>query len=1563
MGTDAKSLDQMSPQEKRAYLAELLRARPAKPKELPLSFAQQRLWFLDRLHTGSPLYNIPAAVRLPMPVQTAALERSLQEIVRRHESLRTTFREIGGEARQVIAPTGRIDLAVSDIRSLPATVREAEVQRLAANEAQRGFDLSTGPLLHATLVRCGDADHVLLLTMHHIVSDAWSLGVLFKEIAALYDAYSSGRESPLAPLPIQYGDFAVWQRQWLCGAQLETLLGYWKTALDDAPIVLDLPLDRARPPVQSFRGALQMFAVPPAVVKTLKALSQREEVTLFMTLLAAFFALLHRYTSQRDLLVGTPIANRNREELEGLIGFFVNSLVLRSRVSGNPTFRELLAQVRETTLEAYAHQDLPFEKLVEELHRERTLSHNPLFQVMFTLQTAVGAASAASRDAVQPVSDELPPQVAGTAKFDLSLSLTETDSGLVGGLEYSTDLFEPATIARMAGHFRTLLEAVAADPESRLWHVSLLSSAQREQQFVEWNATAAPYPDSHTAHELFAAQAERTPDLPAVEYGDRELTYRELNARANQLAHELISRGVGPDVRVGLCVERSIEMIVGLLAVLKAGGAYVPLDPDYPKRRLSYLLDDSQPLVLLTEARLLDRLPGHRAAVVCLDRDWPEISRRSTVTPPSSTGPDNLAYVIYTSGSTGNPKGVMVPHRGVANLWSAEQRFFGLRSSDRVLQFVSLSFDISVWDILLAFGAGATLVLGSRDELQAGAPLSQFLRERRVTATTLLPSVYLTIDPLNLPALQTAISGGELCTGDVVARLAPGRRFINGYGPTENTVAATLTQPWTDTSRRPPIGKPLQNVELYVLDERFQPLPVGVPGELFIGGVALARGYMNRPDLTAASFVPHPYSAVPGRRLYRTGDRVRYLADGYVEFLGRVDEQVKVRGHRVELGEVEAVMRGHAAVQDAAVVVRAAGSSQALAAYFVRAGDRQIATSELRAFLKERLPEYMVPASYTELDALPLTPNAKVDRKKLAALCADPAAPADYVEPRSPLEKAVAAIWKEVIGVPRVGLHDNFFELGGHSLSATQVISRVRSQFSIDIPLRSLFEAADVEGFVQTIERAQGGAASVAPIAAAPARERQAPLSFAQQRLWILNRLQPDAWTYNLPGAIPLNVPLQRAVLERALNEIVQRHEALRTTFATVDGEARQVVVAERPIELPLFDLSEWPEAARQAEVQRLLADELHRSFDLERGPLLRAALVRFSASQHLLLLVMHHIVSDAWSMKILCQELAAAYDAFSAGRGSPLTPLPIQYPDFAIWQRQQLQGETLDSLLAYWKAALNGAPQVMRLPFDRERPPVPSGRGAALTFTIDRAVASGLRAIGQREGVTLFMTLLAAFVTLLHRSTGHDDLVVGTPIANRNRVELEGLIGFFVNSLVLRARVSGGETFQQLLARVRETTLAAYAHQDLPFEVLVEELRPERTLSVNPLFQVMFSFQTLLARDFGWTNPIPADVRSTPVVHGSAKFDLSAALVDTDQDLIGGFEYSTDLFDDTTIANLADDFVVILGIVAADVKCTVDEIGRRVAIAEAARRSTRERDYHALRRRALDVGRRGVPL
>jgi amino acid adenylation domain-containing protein len=1062
-----------------------LQAPPILPRtqneNLPLSFAQQRLWFLDQLVPDAPIYNIPLAYRVMGRLNVGALDQSLGEIVRRHEALRTTFTAVDGQPIQVIAPEINLRLPVVDLQEIAETERDNEVQRLATQEAQQPFDLTIGPLLRVKLLRLDEAEHVLLLTMHHIVSDAWSLGVLMRELGVLYEAFSTGNPASVPELPIQYADFAIWQREWLSGEVLESQLAYWKQQLGGELPALELPTDRPRPPVQTYRGARQSFELSKDLTDALKALSRREGVTLFMTLLAAFKTLLYRYTGQEDVVVGSPIANRNRAEIEGLIGFFVNTLVLRSDLGGTPSFRELLGRVREVALGAYAHQDMPFERLVEQLQPERDMSYNPLFQMMFVLQNAPVPDWGFSGLALSPLEVD-----SKTAKFDLALSLTETEQILIGAFEYNTDLFDGATIARMVGHWRILLEAVVADPDKRIYELPILTEAEQHQLLMEWNDTEVDYPKDKCIHQLFEEQVERTPDHVAVVFEDEQLTYRELNARANQLAHYLQKLGVGSEVLVGICVERSLDLGVVILGTLKAGGACVLLDPTEPEQTLTFFLEDTQLPVLLTQKRLLEEkqfpkeISKHRLKIICVDTIWESLCQESSQTPFSEVTAENIAYITYTSGSTGKPKGVMTCHRALCSRQLSWQSTFKLTEADRLLLNVYRSL-ILHYLLIGPLWLGGRVIMARPDGHRDSAYLVELIAKQKITGICVVPSllrVLLQQESLkNCNSLRKVFCGSEALPIELQEHFFSSLSvdLYNIYGLTETTFSTIWKCQRRSNKEFVPIGCPTANAKVYILDSCLQPVPVGIPGELYIGGDGLARGYLNRPELTAERFIRNPFSEQPGIRLYKTGDLACRLADGSIKYLGRIDRQVKVRGFRIELEEVETVLAQHPAVQQTVVLAREViPGDKRLVAYVVPKGAQIPTFNQLRSFLTEKLPNYMVPSFFMFLETLPLMSDGKPNYRALPAPSqARPEIEETFVAPRNAVEKVLSGIWSEVLNVEQVGLYDNFFVLGGDSLLGTKLISSVHKVFQVKLPLKSLFDTPTLIEMSQAIIKHQ----------------------------------------------------------------------------------------------------------------------------------------------------------------------------------------------------------------------------------------------------------------------------------------------------------------------------------------------------------------------------------------------------------------------------------------------------------------------------------------------------------
>ena len=1479
--------------------------RQPRDGHLPLSFAQQRLWFLDQLSPDSPFYNIPAAVRIKGQLNVQALEQAVNEIIRRHEVLRTIFVNNNGQPEQKILDEVQFELPVIDLQNAPN--QDEEVRQLLNQDAMQPFKLDQWPLFRLQLVKLSSHDHIFMFTMHHIISDGWSTGVFMREVGALYEAFSKGLPSPLPELPIQYADFAAWQRSWLKDEVLEKQLEYWKKKIGINPPLLNLPLDHPRPPVQTFHGDAVAGQLSKELSDNLNQLAQRYSVTPFMVLLAAFQTLLHHYANQDEILVGSPIANRNHRATEDLIGFFVNTLVLRSDFNLVNTFEELLAQVRETTLGAYAHQDLPFEQLVEVLQPERDMSHSPLFQVMFVLQNTPPGSQQMEFPSIRL---EVLEAEERTAKFDLTLVMAEAPDGYFYEFEYNTDLFEKTTIERMAGHFSHLLQQLLQNPQKPLARFELVSPQEKQLITEEWNQTATPLPEPQLIHTLFEQTVQQFARRPALIYKDQTLTFEQLNQKANQLAHYLRSQGIGPEIPVAISVERSPEMVIGLLAILKAGGVYLPIDPHYPTERIAYILQDARTPVLLTQEALKPLFIEQNVKILTFEdlqktlTDWPVDNL------PANNSPLNLAYMIYTSGSTGQPKGAMLQHQGLVNLTLEQIKDFALQPESRVLQFASFSFDASVSEIFTTLISGAALVLADRDEI---LDVARTINHYQISVITLPPSVSSLIEPEDVPTLKTLVSAGEACSVSLAKKWYSHVRFLNAYGPTENTVCASryfVTQEPQGTVV--PIGRPIGNVKLYILNKEMMVLPIGVPGELYIGGLNLARGYLNRPDLTAERFVPNPFASQPGERLYKTGDLCRFLPDGNIEFLSRVDFQVKIRGFRIELEEIENVLTQHPQIENAIVLAREDQPGQKLLVAYCLVSEQQTPeVEEIKSYCAQFLPDYMVPQAVVFLTEFPLTPNGKIDRRALPAPDYQALQEEKYVAPRTSEEELLAQIFAEILNLDRVSVTESFFNLGGHSLLATQLASRIRDAFNVEIPLISIFENPTVARLVTVIEeqRLKQKGPQLPPFKRIP-RDQDLPLSFAQQRLWFLDQLAPDNATYNIPTALKINGDFNLHVFEKTLNFLVERHETLRTTFTNKNGTPLQIIKEHLELKPPLIDLSHLPEKEREQEALRLATEDAMEPFDLEVGPLFRVKVLKLADDQHVVLFNMHHIISDGWSVSVLIREFAQVYESFLKETIPQLPELPIQYADFAVWQREWLSGEVLEEQINYWKKTIGLNPEPLNLPTDFPRPPVQTFNGASLDRLYPAELLNRLKTLAHENGATLFMTLLAAFQTLLYRYTNQETILVGSPIANRTQTELENLIGFFVNNLVLKGEFDDDPDFATLLRRVRQNTLEAYAHQDLPFENLVEILQPERDMSHAPIFQVMFVMQNTPMQ------PVQlSKVRLEPIIPEQkiAKYDLSLVVMETENGLFAEFEYNTDLFRKETIERLHSHFQKLL--------------------------------------------------
>ncbi|MEM1319026.1 MAG: amino acid adenylation domain-containing protein [Bacteroidota bacterium] len=1460
--------------------------RQERPEQLPLSFSQERLWFIDQLE-GSVHYHVPAIFRLKGRLDRTALASAFGAITDRHEVLRTVYVEQRREVYQQLLPEGQWAMAF--------TVGAVKPEWIAA-QVNRPFDLTKDHMLRVHLVQLEAQEHLLIVVMHHIASDGWSVGVLMRELMEVYEAEVAGRPTVLPELPLQYADYAIWQRQYLVGEVLEEKLAYWKQQLAGlAPLVL--PTDFPRPAIQSTKGASARFVIESSLVEPLQTLANREEVTLFMVLLGAFKVLLYRYSGQTDICVGSPIANRTQAEIEPLIGFFINTLALRSDLSGNPSFLQFLQQIKAMTLDAYTHQEVPFEKIVDQTSTQRDRSHSPLFQVLLVLQNN------APLPAAQLADLELREERYSydSTKFDLLLNFFESSRGLELDLSYCTDLYLPTTIERLFQHFYQLLQSIVAAADQQLAQLPMLSEGE-VQQLAHFNDTQKEFPADKTLIDLFEAQVALHPADIVLQYQKQQWSYADLNAAANRLGHFLREKyKITPDDRIAICLDVSEWMIIAILGILKAGAAYVPIDPTCPEERKAYLIEDSDSKVLI-DADVLAAYQKHSANF-------------SSTNLTTITEPHHLAYVIYTSGSTGQPKGVLIEHRAVVNELYDQYDNFNQQAGDRILLASNYIFDASIEQIFLSLLFNATLVLTDREHILDPVLLDQVLEKEQITHFHATPSLLQTLSPRAYPTLKRVLAGGEHCPMELAQSWAPYTQFFNKYGPTEATINATFYT-YDPLTLAPhiqllPIGRPLANVQLYVLDDYHQLVPIGVVGELYIGGAGLARAYLNQEALTQEKFVDSPFQS--GERLYRTGDLVRWLPDGLLEFRGRRDNQVKVRGYRMELGEIEKVLATAEGVQQAAVIAQedASGAKQ-LVAYVV--ANAHFNRSTVDQHLKAYLPNYMIPAFLLTIDTLPLLPTGKLDQKALPKPAASDMQQRTYVAPRHPEEQTLTTIWEELLQLERIGIHDNFFELGGHSLLATRMASAVREELSTRLAIRDIFAQPTIAELAKIINQ-QTGVKLLSKITPTERPDR-IPLSFAQERLWFIDRLAGSRH-YHVPAILRIKGALDEAALQAAFSAIVDRHEVLRTVFLEEEGQAYQKVL------MP----GQWTwrvEEIASEDYEEQIAQAINMPFDLSKDYMLRVQLLKLGAADYCLVIVMHHIASDGWSTPILIRELMSDYQQLKNGRLLLTAPPAIQYADYALWQRQHLNEERLTQGLDYWEQKLRGlAP--LDLPTDFRRPVQQSTRGAAIHFELDLELMNALRELAQQQGVSLFMLLLSAYKVLLYRYSGQEDLCVGSPIANRRQAALEPMIGLFINTLALRSDLSNRPSFIELLAQVKQRTLEAYEYQSIPFEKIVERLGEERDGSRTPVFQTIFVLQNNEA--LPELNIEGVEIALEEDKAETAKLDLVFSAVEHPEGLRADFQYCRDLFERRTMEQMGFHFQQLLRSIVRAPRQRIDQL------------------------------------
>ncbi|MFK0271736.1 amino acid adenylation domain-containing protein [Pseudomonas asiatica] len=1467
-----------------------------------LSYAQRRMWFLWQLDPQGAAYNLPMAVRLNGPLDLAALQHAFDALVARHETLRTRFVADGDDVRQQVdASAAPLQLRQDALAGLDEGARQAAIETIAEAEALAPFDLASGPLLRVRLLQLAAQEHILLLTLHHIVADGWSMNVLIDEFLHLYDAAVAGSEARLEPLPIQYRDYALWQRSWLQAGEQERQLAYWQARLGDDHSPLELPLDRSRQGRPSYRGARHEFPIAADVAERLRGLARKHNVTLFMVLLAAFKLLLQRYSGQSAIRVGVPIANRNRGESQGLIGCFINTQVLHTEIDPLLDITGLLQRVRETAVGAQSHQDLPFEQLVEALDLPRS-SESPLFRVLFNHQAQV-----ADVQAIETRSGlSLAPVMLAkhSARFDLALDTHERAGQLHAAFTYATDVFDTATVEALGEQWLALVQALADEAGGAVGELPLPGLAPAIGAPAQADATLL-------VHQRFAVAASRHPERTAVMAAGEQASFAELDARAEAIAGRLVEAGAGPDTLVGVLADRSVGMLASILGVLKAGGAYLPLEPEQPAERLAYMLADSGTRLVLAPGNWQAELPERVQRL-----DWAQTGNGSAAR--IEPAPANLAYVIYTSGTTGQPKGVAISHGALANYVEGIAARLPVERIRSMAQVSTPAADLGHTMLFGALCGGHTLHLLLREQVLDAEGFAAYLAEHQVDALKIVPShleAMLVAGRSALPA-QCLVLGGEAISPsllDKVRNLAPALKVFNHYGPTETTVGVLVAE----LNGQASLGQPLANTRVAVLDRCLQPLPAKAKGELYIGGAGLARGYLSRPALTAERFVPDPNGS-HGQRLYRSGDWVHQGSD--LQFAGRMDGQVKVRGYRVELAEIENQLRALGGVANALVRVHGQAPQLQLAAWLVPSqmpADSLAWQESIRASLKSLLPEHMVPTHLIVLEHLPVTVNGKVDVKALPEPVATQVA---YQAPQTPLQAQLAQIWAQVLQVPQVGLGDNFFALGGHSLLATQAVSRIRKQLGVDIPLRSLFDTVDLQAFAQAVAEGEQGAGLDIEILD---RQQPLPVSRSQNRQWLFWKLNPESLAYNTPMAVRMQGHLDHCAVQAALDALVTRHESLRTVFVEADGLPWQRILPAATVAIGFEDLTGQDHAAQM----RKLEAEAFVPFDLERGPLLRARLFKVHAQEHLLSLTLHHIVSDGWSMSLLVREFAAAYNAAATGQAQTIEPLPVQYADFAAWQRKWLAEGQMQAQIDYWKARLEDDFEVLELPADRIRPQVKSYQGSRFDVRLPQALTERLRALAVASNATLFHVFLAAYAIVLSRYSRKGTLNIGVPVTNRNRLELEGLIGFFINVVVARISVDGSQPFAQLLAAIKETTLQAQANKDVPFLEVAEALYPDRGQGVNPFFQVLYNHLRDLGQQVSSDALHGLQVKEVDLLEPGAQYDISLNTLERSDGVTASFNYSTDLFDAARIERMAGHWQALLEAICAEPQRCIAEL------------------------------------
>ncbi|MBS2772897.1 amino acid adenylation domain-containing protein [Anoxybacillus sp. PDR2] len=1487
----------------------------------PASFSQQRLWLIDKILENKSVYNISSCIDVTGNLDIEILTKSLNRIVERHEILRTYFEMDDGELLQIVKPSQEIEIEYVDLQHLTKESIERECSLLAEKEANHQFNLNdpNSNLIKVLLVQVAPEKFKLFITLHHIIADGWSLGLLMEEMSVIYNSLYSGTTDNLSDLSIQYGDYSVWERDLLKSDQMKSKLEFWSDYLGGELPILELPTDMPRPLQQSYKGALFKFEIPLELSESLKKISFKEGSTIYMTLLSAFKILLYRLSGQKDIIVGSPIANRNTEEVEQLIGCFVNNLVLRTDLSGNPTFRELLNLTKKNTTSALSNQEVPFEKILQKVNFKRNNSYSPIFQVMFVFQN-----TPKQKLNLHNLTIETSRNYNGTCKYDLTLEVTESKNGMECVFEYNNELFKSSTIERWTRHFITLLENIVDNPDKKVSYLSILTHEEKKELLVTWNRTKKEFSKEKCIHHLFEEQVKLNPNKIAVTYENQSITYQELNFSANQLANYLLKNGLHKESLVGICLERSLDMIIALLGVLKAGGAYVPLEPEHPPDRLNFVVKDAKVSIVLTQEKYLEKFMLPKNKIILMDKNKDSISNESEKDLEINCNSGNLVYTIYTSGSTGTPKGVCVEHKQLLNYVYDRIIKLNLNETPRLSYATvsTLAADLGNTPIFLSLCTGGHLHVISQERILDTSKLAEYFKLHSIDCLKVVPS-HLSLllsneDGKYILPKRFLIVGGESLHFDLIERIYNYEHscvIINEYGPTEATIGTidfvlkNINQKFsTDTV---PIGKPISNTQIYILDEYYQPVPIGVPGEIFIGGESVARGYFNNPELTADKFLEIPEIS-KGNRLYRTGDIARYLPDGNIEYIGRKDDQVKIRGFRVELGEIESIIRQHNNVRELAVIIhKTPNGNQSLVAYVSLFNKDANFQYDVRKYLKKRLPDYMIPAHFIEMENIPLTPNGKVNRSALPS----PSTlhqPADkiYVKPKTVLERGMVKIWEELLETDKIGITDNFFEVGGHSLLAAKLVSKMRKNLGIDVSIQTVFSHPTIEKLINYNSHKLTGKDFRQMIIHERPDKASYPMSYAQKGIWIQEQLHKDTNVYNMSLPIKVIGKLDIRILEKSINKIIQRHETLRAVFINQYGlPIQKLKEPEFNLEVELID------DVNDEFVYQKIQLEGQKPFDLEKGPIFRIKLLRKSKEEHILIFTLHHIIGDAISFKNLLNETFTIYNSMVNKNPCNLPELKIQYSDFAHWQSQYINTDEFQNRLLYWKNKLKGAPQYIKLPIEKPRPEVQSFNGKSINFQISREKSQMLRELAQKEGVTPYMLFMTAWNLLLYSYTGQKDIIVGTSASGRTD-NTEDLVGLFVNTLPIRTKLDGEWSFLELLKDSKRTILEAFSHQDVPFEIIINTIKTHRDPSRPPLCQIFLTYHYSKSK-VEISNNLTLEVM--PINLTSIQYDIVAEIFDDSEIISGRIEFCTDLFREEDINQLIFNYLDVFDKILED--------------------------------------------